>query len=61
MTARIEETGAEATIDRVNTGLPQGAELAVITPEAGGQGSVRADFVVITGVQTPQLTPPPVP
>jgi hypothetical protein len=51
--ARLEETGAEATIDRVNTGLPQGAELAVITPEAGGQGSVPADFCSV--VLLPQV------
>ena len=59
VTARIEETGAEATIDRVNTGLPQGAELAVITPEAGGQGSVPADFcsAVLVAESAPGLGP----
>jgi hypothetical protein len=36
-------------------------QLFGVTIEPVSDPSIRVDFVVITGLATPQLTPPPVP
>jgi hypothetical protein len=50
--------GAETTMPLTLAALEQvfGVQVVPMTDPA-----VRADFTVITGVTTPQLTPPPVP
>ena len=47
--------------DRLPLTLAALEQVFVVQVEAITNPSIRADFVVITGVATPQLTPPPVP
>jgi LCP family protein required for cell wall assembly len=50
--------GAESTLPLTMAALQQ---LFGVTIEPVSDPSIRVDFVVITGLATPQLTPPPVP